>query len=90
MEMLHNLWNILCTEDENLTKYITLTLVFVEIYVTLKLSATILSINYNKKQRNIYIIVLGMLIILSNLFMPSQISIFIHLVLTPIIIKLIF
>lgn len=90
MEMLHNLWNILCTEDENLTKYITLTLVFVEIYVTLKLSTTILSINYTKKQRNIYIIVLGMFIILSNLFIPSQISIFIHLILTPIIIKLIF
>ena len=34
MEVLHNLWNIVSTEDENLTKYIALTLTFVEIYVT--------------------------------------------------------
>ncbi|MBR3673407.1 MAG: GHKL domain-containing protein [Clostridia bacterium] len=90
MEILHNLWNVLCTEDENLTRYVALTLTFVEIYVSFKLSTTILSINYTKKQRNIYIMVLGILIILSELFIPSQISIFIHLILTPVIIKLIF
>ena len=90
MEILHNLWNVLCTEDENLTRYVALTLTFVEIYVSFKLSTTILSINYTKKQRNIYIMVLGILIILSELFIPSQISIFIHLILTPVIITLIF
>lgn len=90
MEILHNLWNVLCTKDENLTRYVALTLTFVEIYVSFKLSTTILSINYTKKQRNIYIIILGILIILSELFIPSQISIFIHLILTPVIIKLIF
>ncbi|MBR2241097.1 MAG: GHKL domain-containing protein [Clostridia bacterium] len=90
MEVLHNLWNIVSTEDENLTKYIALTLTFVEIYVTLRLSATILDIKYTKKQKNLYMLVLGSLIIISTLFIPGQISIFIHLILTPIIVKMIF
>ena len=90
MEILHNLWNVLCTEDENLIKYIILSLTFVEIYVTMKLSTTLLDISYTKKQRNTYILVMSILFILSTLFIPKTYSIFIHLILTPIIIKFVF
>lgn len=90
MELLHNLWNIVSTEDENLTKYVALSLAFVEPYVTMKLFTSILDINYTKKQRNIYIIIMGIIIILSNLFVPKQFSLFINLVVIPIIIKLVF
>ncbi len=90
MEVLHNLWNIICTEDEILTKYTILTLTFIETYVMMKFFTTILNINYTKKQRNIYIIVMSILIILSTLFIPKQFSIFLHLILTFIIIKLVF
>ena len=90
MELLHNLWNIVSTEDENLTKYVALSLTFVEAYVTMKFFTTVLNIEYTKRQRNIYILVMSILIILSNLFIPKQISLFIHLILNPILIKLIF
>ena len=89
MEMLHNLWNVLSTEDENLIKYAVIVLGFIEVYVTMRFSATILDINYTKKQRNTYILTLGTLMMLSNLFIPGEFSIFLHLILTPIIVKLI-
>lgn len=90
MEILHNLWNVVSTEDENLTKYAIVILGFIEIFVAFKLSATLLNITYTKKQRNTYILVLGFFMTLSTLFVPRQFSIFIHLLLTPIIVKCIF
>ena len=90
MEILHNLWNIVSTEDENLVKYIVIILNIVESYVTLKLFSTVLNISYTKKQRNIYLIVMEILVILSTLFIPREISIFLHLILTFIVIKYIF
>lgn len=90
MELLHNLWNAVSTEDENLTKYVLIFLGFIEIYVTLKLSAAILNISYTKKQQNTYIIIMGILFSISTLFIPKQISIFIHLFLTPFVVKFVF
>ena len=90
MELLHNLWNVLSTEDENLIKYIVMFLNFIESYVTLKFFTTILNITYTKKQRNTYIIIMEILVVLSTLLIPQQISVFLHLILTFIVIKLIF
>lgn len=90
MEVLHNLWNIVSTEDENLTKYIVIILAFIESYVTMKFFTTLLDIRYTKKQMNLYIIVMEVLVIFSTLFIPREISIFIHLIITFIIIKYIF
>ena len=90
MEILHNLWNVVSTEDENLVKYIILSLTFLEAYVTLKFFTEILSINHSKRQSATYIILLSILIIISNLLIPKEISIFLHILLTPILIKLIF
>ena len=90
MELLHNLWNIVSTEDENLMKYILIIFSFIETYVTMKFTTIVLNINYTKKQRNTYIIILSISMILSTLFIPNTISVFIHLILTPIIFKLSF
>ena len=90
MDLLHNLWNVLSTEDENLIKYIVIILNFIESYVTLKFFSVIMNVKYTNKQRNIYIMVMKVLVILSTLFIPQKYSIFIHLFLTFIIIKLIF
>ena len=90
MEILHNLWNVVSTEDEKLTKYVVLSLVFIETYVTMKFFTTSLNIEYSKRRRNVYIILISILTVLSNIFIPKQISLFIHLILTPILIKVIF
>ena len=90
MELLHNLWNIVSTEDENLIKYVILTLTFVEIYVTMKLFTSILDINYTKKQRNIYVVVMSFLFIAFTILIPKQFSIFINLIIIPCVVKLVF
>lgn len=90
MELLHNLWNIVSTEDENLIKYVILTLTFVEIYVTMKLFTSILDIKYTKKQRNIYVVVMSFLFIAFTILIPKQFSIFINLIIIPCVVKLVF
>lgn len=90
MELLHNLWNVVSTEDENLMKYVLIILGFIENYVTMKFFTNILNITYTKKQRNIYLITMNVLSILSTLFIVQEVSIFIHLIVTFIIIKYIF
>ena len=90
MELLQNLWNVLSTEDENLMRYILLFLGIIENLVTLKFFTTILNINYSAKQRNIYLALMSALMVFSVLFIPKEISIFVHLVITFLIVKLVF
>ena len=87
MEPLSILWNVLTNENEKLTQYVSLSLTFIEIFVTMKLFTTLLDISYTKKQRNIYIIVMGLATILTNLLFQNTLNIFIALFVLPIIIK---
>lgn len=90
MELLQNLWNVLVTKDEVLTTYIVLLISPIEFYVSMKLFTTVLNISYTKKQKNMYIIIMTTLLILSTIFIRKEYSVFIHLIITPIIIKKIF
>lgn len=90
MDILHNLWNIVSTEDENLVNIIGVFLTLIESYVTLKLFTTFLDIKYTKKQRNLYIIIMEVLCIFSGFIIPKQYSLFLNLLLIFIIIKLVF
>ena len=90
MEMLHNLWNILCTEDENLIRYINIFMSFIETYATLKLFTSTLGINYSKKQRNLYFLLLFVCTIITNFIITNEYSVFLTLIAYPIIIKIIF
>ena len=90
MELLHNLWNVVSTEDENLTKYVCLTLTLIEIYVILKLFTAILNISYTRKQRNIYFSVMTIITVSNTLFSSPFLSIVVGLIIIPIVIKIIF
>lgn len=90
MELLHNLWNIVSTEDENLVNYMLIFLGIIESYVTMKLFTTVLDISYTKKQRNLYIIIMEIIMILSIILIPNEFTIFYHLFLTFFIIKFVF
>lgn len=78
MELLHNMWNVLVTEDKNLTNYVCLSLTFVEVYVTMKLFTTVLNICYTKKQRNIYFLCMCVITILSTLFLPDFLNLIVR------------
>lgn len=90
MELLHNLWNVLSTEDENLAKYISLPLTFIEMYVTMILFTTILNISYSKKQKYTYILIMSLIGILTTLLIPSSFNVFIGLLALPITAKFVF
>lgn len=90
MEILHNLWNVLCTEDENLIKIITFVMSFIETYVSLNLFAAILDINYNKKQRNIYFLLMTIYWIIITFIIPNNISVFFTILVIPLIIHFVF
>ena len=53
MELLHNLWNIVSTEDENLIKYVLIILGFIENYVTMKFFTNILNIDTSWTMNNV-------------------------------------
>ena len=90
MEMLQNFWNAISTEDENLMKYLVLSLSIFEIYSTLKLFTAVLNIQYTSKQRNLYFISVFVYMVISTLLIPSGFSIFFTLIVLPAIVKLIF
>lgn len=90
MEILQNFWNAISTEDENLMKYLVLSLSIFEIYSTLKLFTAVLNIQYTSKQRNLYFISVFVYMVISTLLIPSGFSIFFTLIILPAIVKLIF
>ena len=90
MELLHNLWNVLTTEDENLIKYLTFIMSFLETYVILKLFTSVFNISYTKKQRNIYFLCMLIYWILINFIIPNELSVFLLIIALPIIIKFVF
>ncbi len=90
MDFLHNLWNVLSTENEDLVNYVVILLNLIESYVTLKFFSVIMNIKYTSKQRNLYIILMEFLVIISTFLIPEQFSVFVHLFFIFIIIKLAF
>lgn len=90
MEILHNLWNVLCTEDENLIKIITFVMSFIETYVILKLFTAIWNITYTKKQRNIFFGCMLVYWILITFVIPNQFAVFLTIIALPLFIKFIF
>ena len=90
MELLHNLWNVLTTEDENLIRYIMPFVGIIETYVIMKLFTTILNINYTKKQRNLYFVITFFLTVLNNFINFNFFNIAVVLIIMPIVIKVIF
>lgn len=90
MELLHNLWNVLCTEDENLMKCLTVGMSILEIYVILKLFTSILNITYTKKQFYIYFILMFACVLITTFILPNKLSVFLTILSLPLIVKFVF
>ena len=78
MEILNNIWNALNTENDVLTKAITLPMMFIEVSLSLYIFLYFLKIDLNKKKKTIYIILVSINSILTNLFVASPINILIN------------
>ena len=89
MEILSNIWNILTTENEMMTKIINAPTTIIEIWLGFLLFTSILKINYTHFQKLIVIIVLSLVSMVTEFFIPQPFSIFINYMLMLTTLKLV-
>ena len=90
MEILKTIWNILISENEDLTNLLVLPLNYVEAYLGMLIFTILLEIKKTKKQEFLYVFLLGTIGILSLLFIPSPYYTFINIFACFLLIHLVF
>ena len=90
METLNNIWVLLTTESELLTKIISSPTVIIELWLDLLLFTSILKISYKKSEKWIYILTLSLTSLLSEFFVQQPFNLFVNYPLQFIAIKHIF
>ena len=80
MEILNNFWNMLFTENEELTKILISPFYFVESVLAFYLFTTFLNINYSKRQKHMYILIFSIQGILLQFFIPAPYNIYFNYV----------
>ena len=78
MEILNNIWTALSTENEILTKILTLPLMFVEISLSLYIFLYFLKFDITQRKQIVYIITVSLFSIVSDIFIPQPYSVFIN------------
>lgn len=90
MEMLNNIWNILCTENNQLVNIITSPLLFVESYLSLCLFINLLNIKSSKKQKFLYVVLAAFCPVVVNQFASSPYNVIYNYLIVFLIIYCIF
>ena len=90
MEILNTIWTALTTENEILTNIFSTILIVIEMTLTMLLFTTLLEIGSNKKQKILYVIVLSVVGIITNIFVPKPFNTFVNVLVCPILIFFIF
>lgn len=90
MEILQTIWSALTTQSESLTVLICSPLIFIEMYISMLLFTTILNISVNKKQKILYVIILGIIGLITAWTIPVPYNTFINIVACPILVYYLF
>lgn len=90
MEILNNIWNALTTENEFITRLISIPFTFIELYLSFLLFTSFLHIHYTKKIKFIYVILTSLLSILTKLLIPAPFNTLVNYIFLFIIIKILF
>ena len=80
MEIFQTIWTSLTTENESLTNLVIIPLYFIEAYVSMLLFTTVLNIKYTNKQRNLYLLVVGISGIIFKLFVPTPYTTYLNVI----------
>ena len=78
MEIFSNIWNVLTTENEILTKIIVSPTVVIEAWLSLSIITAVLKLNISNNQKYIYILFLSALSLLTEFVIPEPYNIFIN------------
>ena len=90
MEILQTIWTALTTKNELMIKIINIPFAFIEMYVSMLLFTTILNIEVNKKQKLLYVIILGLLGLITSWTIPVPYNTFINIIACPILVFFLF
>ena len=90
MEFLNSTWNLLTTQNELISKIIITPLTFIEVTLYFLVFTQVLSIKYNNKQRNVYILIFSSISIILSLFFPVMLRTIINIFICPVCLILVF
>ena len=90
MEIFSNVWNILTTENEMVTKIFTIPTIPIEAWLVFLLIKNFIKIELNKKQIVYYVLILSLITLITKFIIPSPYNIFFNYLLMFIEIKVIF
>ena len=89
MEFFQTIWTALTTPNEDLVKVIGIPFTVLDIFVCMLFFTTVLNIHATKKQKITYVCTFSCLAIIINLLLPPLFTTFTHMLLWPILVKLI-
>ena len=78
MEILNKIWTALSTENESFLNFISIPCTFIEIYIIFMLFTSILKTTYTKKEKNIYVVTISIVSILSSFFIPEPYNVILN------------
>lgn len=90
MEIFSNIWNLLTTENEFITKIFTIPTIPIEVYISFFIIVTILKIDFTKKQKYTYLFIFSLISITTKFLIPSPYNIIVNYLLMFITAKLLF
>lgn len=90
MDLLNNFWNILITENELLTKFLTIPTIPIEAFLLFRISTSLLKINYTKKAELAYILLLTLNSLVTKFLITTPYNVYVNYLIMFIIIKSIF
>ena len=90
MEIFSNVWNILTTENEMVTKIFTIPTIPIEAWLGLLIIISILKIDISKKQKFLYVFFLTIISLITKFIIPSPYNIFFNYLCMYVEIKSIF
>ena len=90
MEIFSNIWNVLTTENEFVTKLFTIPTVPIEAWLAIILITNILKLKLSQNQKTLYIVFLTIISLISKFIIPSPYNILFNYLFMFIEIKLVF
>ena len=90
MEIFSNIWNVLTSENEFVTKLFTIPTVPIEAYLVFLLLKKLSNMKIEKIQSTFYISILSLITLLTKFIIPSPYNVFFNYLLMYIEIKIIF
>lgn len=88
MEILNNIWNMIGTENEMLTKIVTAPTVFIEAWLAFLLIASILQFDYTTRKKSVYIGFLSITSLITEFFIPIPYNVIFNYLIMVLFIKI--